>query len=336
MLETCPTNLIIPNNLIVAWSKINDDKYQNILCSISGGSDSDIMLDIVWRCDKNNKVTYVWFDTGIEYQKTKEHLLYLEEKYNITIHREKALKPVPLSCKQYGQPFISKQASEYIERLQKHNFDFANDGNKDFETLYEKYPKCKAALLWWCNLKGENSSFNISRNKWLKEFMIKNPPWFLISNKCCKYAKKELAHDYIKKHNCDLSIVGVRKAEGGTRSTAFKNCFSEKLKGSDEYRPLFWYKNQDKTDYNKAYNIKNSKCYTEYGLKRTGCAGCPFGRDFEYELTILKQYEPQLYKAATHIFADSYKYTRMYKQFCEERREKNEQRTIRTDVRKES
>ena len=50
------------------------------------------MLDIIWRCDKDNKITYVWFDTGIEYQKTKEHLLYLEEKYNITIHE------LPLPC----------------------------------------------------------------------------------------------------------------------------------------------------------------------------------------------------------------------------------------------
>ena len=41
----------------MAWSKINNSKYKNILCSISGGSDSDVMLDIVWRCDKDNKVT---------------------------------------------------------------------------------------------------------------------------------------------------------------------------------------------------------------------------------------------------------------------------------------
>ena len=36
------------------------------------------MLDIVWRCDKDNKVDYVWFDTGLEYQATKDHLKYLE------------------------------------------------------------------------------------------------------------------------------------------------------------------------------------------------------------------------------------------------------------------
>lgn len=50
-LQRCPVNKTIVDNVIRAWKIINDDKYENILCSISGGSDSDIMLDICWRCD---------------------------------------------------------------------------------------------------------------------------------------------------------------------------------------------------------------------------------------------------------------------------------------------
>ena len=84
LLQDCPVNSIIGDNLIRAWSKINSSKYLYILCSISGGSDSDDMLDIVYRCDKSNKVKYVWFDTGLEYSATKEHLEYLENKYDIT------------------------------------------------------------------------------------------------------------------------------------------------------------------------------------------------------------------------------------------------------------
>ena len=76
LLKTCPKNQIIGDNLVRAWSIINKDKYQKICCSISGGSDSDVMLDIIWRCDKDNKVEYVWFDTGLEYQATKKHLKY--------------------------------------------------------------------------------------------------------------------------------------------------------------------------------------------------------------------------------------------------------------------
>ena len=71
LLDGCPVNQTIGDNLIKAWSKINSDKYKKEVCTISGGSDSDVMLDICWRCDKDNKVEYVWFDTGLEYQATK-------------------------------------------------------------------------------------------------------------------------------------------------------------------------------------------------------------------------------------------------------------------------
>lgn len=188
LIEACPKNQTILDNLIRTWAIINSPKYQNILCSISGGSDSDIMLDIVWRCDKDDKVDYVWFDTGLEYQATKNHLKYLEEKYNIKFIRKKAIKPIPTSCNEYGQPFISKNVSEFMSRLQKHGFQWED---KDFDYLMKKYPKCKSALSWWCNENGDKSSFNISRNRYLKEFIIANPPQFKISNKCCTYSKKK-------------------------------------------------------------------------------------------------------------------------------------------------
>lgn len=109
LINNCPKSKIIGDNLIRAWHIINSQKYKKIVCSISGGSDSDIMLDICYRCDKNKKIDYVWFDTGLEYQATKDHLNYLEEKYNIEILKYKAIKSIPMSCKTYGQPFISKK-----------------------------------------------------------------------------------------------------------------------------------------------------------------------------------------------------------------------------------
>lgn len=154
----------------------------------------------------------------------------------------------------------------------------------------------------------------------MKEFMIAYPPSHSISNKCCHYAKKEPAKNYKTANDISLSIIGVRKAEGGARATAYKNCFSSgEDKGvADEYRAIFWYKEETKRIYEKQFGIKHSDCYTEYGLIRTGCAGCPYGRDFEFELEVIKQYEPKLYKAVNNIFADSYEYTRKYKQFVSE------------------
>lgn len=317
LLNYVPKNQTIGDNLIRAWSIINNDKYETIVCSVSGGSDSDIMVDICVRVDMHHKIKYVCFNTGLEYRATKDHIKYLEKKYRIKIEVFEAWKhgmTIPKSCKTYGQPFCNKTASEFIHRLQMHDFKWED---KPFEELYAEYPRCKSALLWWCNMKPGIRN-NISWNKWLKEFLIANPPTFPISNMCCKKSKKDLSH----KIKCDLMIIGVRKAEGGARSTSYKNCFSEKSDDSDEYRPLFWYTNNDKQCYEQHYGIEHSKCYTEYGLKRTGCCGCPYGQNLEFELEVLKEYEPKLYKAVCNVFKDSYEYTRQYRAFCEEMNKK--------------
>lgn len=315
--EVGSTNFTIFDGLVKANSVINNPQYKTIICSISGGSDSDIVLDICHKIDKDKKIIYVWFDTGLEYQATKDHLKFLEEKYQIEIKREKAKMPIPISNKKFGHPFVSKQVSEWMERLQRHNFEWENE---PFEVLYKKYPRCKAALKWWCNKwtnEDENPSksrFNIAYNKWLKEFLVENPPTIKISGKCCKGAKKDVIKDTLDKYNADLNIYGVRKAEGGARAGAYKTCYDIDL-DVPQYRPIFWYKNEDKLEYEKIFNINHSECYTKYGLQRTGCAGCPFGGDFEEELRIIRTYEPKLEKGINNIFKDSYEYTKKYLEF---------------------
>ena len=312
LLSDCPKNQTIGDNLVRAWSKVNSPKYKKILCSISGGSDSDVMLDIVWRCDKDNKVDYIWFDTGLEYQATKDHIKYLESKYHIEIISYKPKKAIPTCCKEYGQPFISKHVSEVIYRLQQRGFKWED---KPYEELLKEYPGAMGYIKWWCNVyQPEISQWNIRRNKYLKEFLIQNPPNFKISSKCCKYAKKDVSKNVIKDGGYDLAILGIRKYEGGIRAAKYKSCFDE-LDGYDVYRPLFWYTNQDKAEYEESYHIVHSKCYTEYGFTRTGCACCPYGKDFDSELEVIKEYEPKLYKAANNIFGDSYEYTRKYIEF---------------------
>ena len=108
-----------------------------IACAVSGGSDSDIMVDILTKLDDERKIIYVFFDTGIEYQATKEHLDYLEKRYGIEIKRVKANKTVPVACKEYGVPFLTKYVSEMIERLQRHNFKWEDE---PFDVLIKKIP----------------------------------------------------------------------------------------------------------------------------------------------------------------------------------------------------
>lgn len=298
--------------------------YHNIVVSISGGSDSDIVLDLIYRVSNilGKKVTYVWFDTGLEFEATKKHLTFLEEKYNIEILREKAVKPIPVACREYGQPFINKRVSEFLYRLQQHDFKFED---RPYEDLIQEYPNCQSALQWWCNTyeakaNGKPSMLGIENNKYLKEFIIANPPRFKIANKCCYYAKKKVFHQIADSHNADLSIVGIRKAEGGARATIYKTCYSDNGLECSTFRPIFWYSDKDKQFYEEKFGVTHSDCYTEYGMYRTGCAGCPYARTLESELDIIEAHEPKLYKAVNNIFKDSYEYTRQYREFCKSQR----------------
>lgn len=204
-----------------------------------------------------------------------------------------------------------------IGRLQKHGFQWED---MPFEDLYEQYPHCKSALSWWCNL-NRYHTLNIDNNRYLKDFLINNPPDFPISDKCCKYSKKDASNKVIKDLGIDLVLLGIRKSEGGIRSIAFNSCFDEHHhSGASQYRPIFWYTNRDKQEYERIFGIVHSDCYTKYGFRRTGCCCCPFGKDFENELKIVQEYEPKLYRAVSNIFGKSYEYTRKYKMYCKMRK----------------
>lgn len=290
------------------------------VCSVSGGSDSDIVIDILSRIDTEKQVTYYWYDTGLEYEATKEHLKYLEKRYGITINRMKPKKNIPMCVREFGEPFLSKYVSEQIMRLQAHGFKWED---KPFDVLMQEYEHCKVALQWWCSSYTDkdgnsypSSRFSIKRNKWLKEFLMAYPPDFPISNKCCYYAKKKVAFEVVKKEKPDLEITGIRKSEGGIRSAVYKTCYTySEQKGCQSYRPIFWYTNSDKAEYDKQYGVVHSRCYSEYGLKRTGCVGCPYNPKITEELEIIKEHEPKLYKAAVALFGRSYEYTRKYREF---------------------
>lgn len=324
LLNKAPDNLAIQDAIEKCFHIINS--HNKILCAVSGGADSDVMLDLMVMCGAIGKTTFVFFNTGLEYAATLEHLDELECKYGITIERHHAIRSIPYCVNKYGVPFISKFSSEMIYRLQRHNFQWEDE---PFEVLYERYPKCKTALEWWCNVtKGNTTQYVIKRYSYLKEFMIENPPQFLISNKCCEYAKKGIAEKLVTSGGFDLNCMGVRKAEGGIRSAAFNECFTEGSK-VDYFRPIFWPSDADKEVYCTHYGVTHSRCYTEYGLLRTGCFGCPFGKRFEEELRIIANYEPRLLKAATNIFRSSYEYTRAYLDFRERKKaEKREQEVL--------
>ena len=197
--------------------------HERALVSISGGADSDVMMDLCERvrhhvgCD----VDYVWFNTGMEYDATKRHLDYLEDRYDVEIRRERSVKTIPVCAKEMGQPFVSKMVSQHMGILQRHDFQWED---KPLAILRMDYPDCPvSSRKWWTDAYarshgGGYTSYCISRNKWLREFVIENPPQFRISADCCKYAKKETKRELLKTGEWDVELVGIRQAEGGVRS----------------------------------------------------------------------------------------------------------------------
>ena len=300
-------------------------RFDRVMVAVSGGSDSDIMLDAFCRLDFKKKITYVYHGTGMEYEAMKRHLDELEEKYQIKIERVSPIMPIPTCCRKYGVPFWSKRVSEYIYRLQKHNFKWED---RPFDELIKEYPRSRAALRWWCNDyakrdNGAESALNIAYAPYLKEYMVANPPPMPISAKCCQKAKKDPAERFVAEHGFKLTCTGVRKAEGGNRATAYKSCLSwDRMGGVSTYRPVFWLTDRDKRDYKEHYGLVYSDCYEVWGMKRTGCPGCPYGKGFEEELELMQKYEPKFYKAAIKIFGASYEYTRGYLRYREEMKSK--------------
>jgi 3'-phosphoadenosine 5'-phosphosulfate sulfotransferase (PAPS reductase)/FAD synthetase len=160
------------------------------------------------------------------------------------------------------------------------------------------------------------SKYNISRYRLLREFLQTSGPDFKISDKCCDYAKKQVAADFSKAYCPDLSVTGMRCAEGGRRAGSIQSCFSlGKDCKPDSYRPLWYWSDADKAQYKAWRGLRYSDCYEVWGLKRTGCAGCPCNSKAEQELEIIAQFEPNIAKAARNIFGKSYAYRRQYAEF---------------------
>ena len=303
-------------NIVNAFAKTWDvlGRFSKPVVSISGGADSDIVLDMIHKLDEEHKAVYVWYNTGLEYQATKRHLDFLEAKYSVEIKRIPPVKPIALTVKEYGYPFLSKFVSDRIASLQKNGFDFTSVNS--YEEDAAKYPKCHSRIMWWHNI-SRSITYNIARNKLLKEFMSEYPPELSISSKCCYYSKKRPAQLCMQSFNGDLNIIGIRKAEGGARRLT-QNCFTQNEEYA-VYRPIFWFTSKDKAAYEEIFGVTHSECYSVYGLKRTGCAGCPYSPRLFDELDVMKRFECGLARAAEAVFEPVYDYTRRYKEYRERR-----------------
>lgn len=67
-------------------------EHPNAICSYSGGSDSDIMIDLIERTRAMFElppIKYVFFNTGLEMKATRDHVKYVAEKYGVEIEERR-------------------------------------------------------------------------------------------------------------------------------------------------------------------------------------------------------------------------------------------------------
>ncbi len=319
-------------------------QYPNAICSYSGGSDSDIMIDLIERTRKIFElppVKYVFFNTGLEMKATKDHVKATAEKYDVEIQEFRPKIGIVKSARIHGIPFISKIMSAGLRDWQikeipltiAEEYDQAEDKAAKRKELKERYPKCESVInfLCCCNSAGEprpNIQLVINSSKYMRDFISEYPPDFKISAKCCDYCKKQIAHKVQKSY--DLIITGERRDEGGVRSVPRKDntslCFVENSDGQYRLRPLYYVSDKDKAWYKEYYGITYSDAYEVYGLTRTGCCGCPISYKAVEDLEKIRPFEPNVVKAAWNIFGKSYEYRKKYNKYKEKKREEDKEK----------
>jgi len=267
--------------------------------AFSGGKDSMVLLSLIKQCEEAytiipNSIPAVFSNTGIELDATEKFVKWVSENYygNVQIIRPDVSFSYVLEKE--GKPIKSKFKSDLIQGYQK-KYNDQTVGYKGLMMTNEKSYTAKLKI-------GE------------KDLHIMSPLFDIkVSSKCCNYLKKKPFVKYQKEHDVLGYILGERMAEGGVRETSthmrMKNGgkICTKTKGKYTVKlPIIDWSDDLITEYIEEYKVPLSEAYEVYGLKRTGCIGCPFARDLKTNLKVLHDYEPNKYKATMFWLKDVY------------------------------
>lgn len=256
--------------------KYGADKFY---LSYSGGKDSTVIHYLLDEAIPNNKITRVFFNTGIEYKSVVDYVKQKSELdkriviYNSNVNIYQMLR-------KDGFPFKSKEHSKKLEDYQ-HN-------------------RCPNTVNKYIANKDGFGCPKVLRYQFSDQFNIK------ISEKCCYRLKKQIALRFQSEYNKPIRIVGLRQAEGGQRAN-HKGCLvfdGNKLKTFKPINPMSdewikWYINER--------DIRLCELYYEpFNFDRVGCKGCPFAINLQDELDKLERYLPYEKKQCELIWKPIY------------------------------
>lgn len=233
--------------------------------SYSGGKDSHFLYWFIKEYLQEERILIVGVNTSFEIPEIRDRII---RNSDVVLHP--AMNRWKIK-QDYGIPCYSKQQDEYIYRYQ--------HGSRTENTM--KF------------IMGENPVFTL--NKSAKERLLSGN-LHPISNKCCYY-NKELPMALFGKESGRKAIIGVRQSESQTRKAKYQAC----MKRDGSFTPIYDFSDVLMDDIYEAYGIEIPKCYAY--VRRTGCAGCPYGRNCESELALLPELQR---KSAIDYFKESY------------------------------
>lgn len=270
--------LLLYDRIEVIKSVINKYGEENFYLSFSGGKDSTILHHLLDMAIPENNIQRVFIDTGIEYKAIRDFVLQLaknDDRFVIL----KPTQPIKIMLEKYGYPFKSKEHSTKLQMFQ--------NGSKS-----KSVKKYLSGNMFGCP--------EMLKYQFSDEFKIK------VSAQCCNQMKKHPAKKWAKQNNKSITITGMRKAEGGQRTTL--SCILTDKNGKvKKFHPLAVVDDEWEDWFIERYRVQLSILYKEpFNFKRTGCKGCPFSMDLQQQLDIMEIYLPSEKKQCEIIWKPIY------------------------------
>lgn len=141
-------------------------EHPKAICSYSGGSDSDIVVDLIERvrkiCPQIEPIKYMFLNTGLEMKAIKDHVWETAEKYGIEIEEVRPKVNIIQATRKSGIPFLNKIVSGRLSNWQRSNvpvsvvqeYNDAEDKPAKYFELKERYPHAASAITFLCSCTG--------------------------------------------------------------------------------------------------------------------------------------------------------------------------------------
>lgn len=283
--QTTDSLMKLVNKSFEFLDKIPKDSYDDLNLALSG-KDSIATLHLCEKYFGKGNVPHTFVNTGIEFP---THIPFWKKHYP-DINWVNSKHTQFDVYKNWGMPIVSKIISARLSMF------------KRAKSYKGEKPKTLLSLLG-VGRNGEPMPhyFTLSR-RWL--FLLDEhdfPPPYVEgwSNKCCDKFKWDLKHGFNK-----IRFTGERACESRQRRLVFyqKGVHNNSHHGYTMFKPIAFWPDWAVTMYVELNHIPLPTSYTEYGLHRTGCNGCPFGmiynntQGYQNSIEIFREHFPVLYK----------------------------------------